>query len=54
MDCFFLVGDNADIEIDRLEAMSAGVDRELEPEREMIVGPRGEALRPPGKDALLL
>ena len=41
------------LKLTRLEAMSAGVEVELELEQ-VIVRPRDEALRPPGKDALLI
>ena len=34
----------------KLDAMSVGVEGEPELEGEMIVGPKGEALRPLGKD----
>ena len=50
----FRVGDVTGFTAERLEAMSVGVEGDLEPERQVIVGPKGEALRPLGKDVVLI
>ena len=50
----FFIGDNTGLEINELEMMLVGAEGELEPEGGMIVGLRGEALRSPSKDALLI